>query len=152
VGEQRVRRRGETGQRIDQRRTTRAESRATADGFTLVELLVVVAIITLLTAILLPVARRARNQARAVVCSAHVKQWGTTLVLYVQENEGRLPRGDWDSAVLSLLRGLYTGPGVDPNKSARYRAVRTEGIALCPMTSKRNDDGPPFSVSESGEV
>ena len=46
-------------------------------GFTLIELLVVISVIVLLMALLLPALQRARNQARAVVCRAHLKQWGT---------------------------------------------------------------------------
>ena len=61
-----------------------------AKGFTLIELLVVISIIVLLMAILLPVVQRVRNQARAAVCQANLRQWGTILALYVEENKGRL--------------------------------------------------------------
>jgi prepilin-type N-terminal cleavage/methylation domain-containing protein len=60
-------------------------------AFTLIELLVVVAVIALLMAILVPVLRSARNQARAVVCQANLKQWGTIFTLYTEDNQGRLP-------------------------------------------------------------
>jgi len=44
-------------------------------GFTLIELLVVISVIALLIAILLPALSRAKAQARAVVCMAHLRQW-----------------------------------------------------------------------------
>ena len=54
-------------------------------GFTLIELLVVVAIIALLMAILLPSLRQAREQARAVVCLSHLKQWSLCLSMYTSD-------------------------------------------------------------------
>lgn len=59
-------------------------------GFTLVELLVVVAIIALLISILLPSLNRAREQAKTVVCGAHMRQLGTSIVYYSDEHNGAL--------------------------------------------------------------
>ena len=51
-------------------------------GFTLLELLVVIAIIALLMGILVPVLRKVREQARAVVCRSNMRQWGTLFYMY----------------------------------------------------------------------
>lgn len=61
-----------------------------ADGaFTLIEVLVVVAIIALLVAILLPSLTAARLQARGVVCQNHLRQIGFAWQLYLKDSAGR---------------------------------------------------------------
>ena len=51
-------------------------------GFTLIELLVVIAIIAILAAMLMPVLRRARDEAHRVVCIGNLKQLGIACRLY----------------------------------------------------------------------
>jgi prepilin-type N-terminal cleavage/methylation domain-containing protein len=75
------------------------------NGFTLIELLVVVAAIALLMAILVPALSRARKQAKAMVCQARLRQWGTVLALYAQDHEGRFPCNASGTAGAWLLRG-----------------------------------------------
>jgi len=101
-------------------------------GFTLIELLVVIAVIALLLGVLLPALQRARKQARAVVCRAHLKQWGTVLALYTEDNEGWIPR-DWFHAIW-FFRGSWLPEG-DPNRPPVYHNLTTKGISCCPMAA-----------------
>jgi prepilin-type N-terminal cleavage/methylation domain-containing protein/prepilin-type processing-associated H-X9-DG protein len=113
-------------------------NRSNGAGFTLIELLVVIAVIALLMAILLPALQRVRKQARAVVCQTNLKQWGTILALYTEDNQGRLP-GDPGSGIW-LLRGSYLRDD-DPNAPDLYAHVRTKGIACCPMAVRVRSTG-----------
>jgi prepilin-type N-terminal cleavage/methylation domain-containing protein/prepilin-type processing-associated H-X9-DG protein len=62
-----------------------------SSGFTLIELLIVVAIIAVLAAILFPVFARARENARRASCMSNLKQIGLGMMMYVQDNDERLP-------------------------------------------------------------
>lgn len=60
-------------------------------GFTLVELLVVVAIIALLVSILLPSLGMAKEAARRVTCSTNLRNLGLAVNFYTGENDDWLP-------------------------------------------------------------
>ena len=60
------------------------------NGFTLVELLVVISIIAMLLAILMPSLQKAREQARAVVCRSNEKQQYLGHSLYAEDYDGHL--------------------------------------------------------------
>jgi len=60
-------------------------------GFTLVELLVVVGIISVLVAMLLPSLKRAREQAQMIQCQSNLKQIYSGFVMYAQEFKDRIP-------------------------------------------------------------
>jgi prepilin-type N-terminal cleavage/methylation domain-containing protein/prepilin-type processing-associated H-X9-DG protein len=116
---------------------------AKANGFTLLELLVVIAIVALLMAALLPALHGARKRARAVVCRTHLKQWGTTLALYLEDHEGHFSHAIDQLAGLSLLRGLHITPQTNPDAWRRKLAIETQelgvetrGINCCPMATK----------------
>jgi len=95
-----------------------------SDGFTLIELLVVIAIIAILAAILFPVFAQAREKARQTSCTSNMKQIGTAMMMYVQDNDESYPQvwyadtGHWANVVLP-----YLGQG---------KQIWTGGIMICP--------------------
>jgi prepilin-type N-terminal cleavage/methylation domain-containing protein/prepilin-type processing-associated H-X9-DG protein len=72
---------------------TSKRSDRTAAGFTLVELLVVIGIIAVLTALLLTGVQAAKRAARVVSCASNLRQVGTGLFLYADRNADVLPWG-----------------------------------------------------------
>jgi len=61
-------------------------------GFTLLELLSVIAIIVLLAGLLLPTLSQARSKARSTQCLNNLRQWGLTYRQYADDNKDLLPR------------------------------------------------------------
>jgi prepilin-type N-terminal cleavage/methylation domain-containing protein len=61
------------------------------NGFTLVELLVVIGIIAILVGVLMPALTAARERADAVKCAAQLRQLGQGLHLYAAANKSLLP-------------------------------------------------------------
>ena len=61
-----------------------ANSRA-ALGFTLLELLVVIAVIAILAALLLPALAKAKGSAQSAACKSNLRQLGFALNMYVED-------------------------------------------------------------------
>ncbi|HNQ23452.1 MAG TPA: prepilin-type N-terminal cleavage/methylation domain-containing protein [Phycisphaerae bacterium] len=72
-----------------------SKRRRSASAFTLVELLVVISIISLLISILLPSLSQAREQAKCTHCLARLKDIGTALAAYENQNQDALPPARW---------------------------------------------------------
>jgi len=64
-------------------------------GFTLVELLVVIAVIALLMSILMPALRKAKDHAMRVICGNHIRQIVMALTIYGDKYGGKIPRTDF---------------------------------------------------------
>jgi prepilin-type N-terminal cleavage/methylation domain-containing protein len=129
-------------------------------GFTLIEILVVVAIIALLIAILLPSLASAREQARAAACLSNIRQLGMGIRYFADANRGYYPDSyhwfgwppwyhDPDEVQFPSPRGQGKW---EEGWIMRYVGRQT-GIFLCP-----SDDGyrsyrqqpPPFSAQKPG--
>lgn len=85
------------------------------NGFSLVELLIVVALIGLLLGVVLPAMAAAKDRGRSLVCQSNLKQAVTATLAFAAQNRDRLPQGFNDYGVASLQPpGGYLGsPTVD---------------------------------------
>ena len=115
-------------------------------AFTLIELLVVIAVIALLMAILIPALGRAREQAKKVVCEAHMASLGVALRMYVD---------DFGKTHKSPNQGLWDNAWEQPAVVRKYRPdepyaywgiayepyAQNKKIFRCPST-RRVDDWP----------
>jgi prepilin-type N-terminal cleavage/methylation domain-containing protein/prepilin-type processing-associated H-X9-DG protein len=61
-----------------------------AEGFTLVELLIVIAVIALLASLMLPSLGRAREKARQAACFSNLRQVSLSALLFMSDNGGEL--------------------------------------------------------------
>jgi prepilin-type N-terminal cleavage/methylation domain-containing protein/prepilin-type processing-associated H-X9-DG protein len=95
-------------------------------GFTLFELLAVIATIGILAAILLPALARSRETARRASCLANMAQLGMVLKMYAEEHDRNFPwsGGGGNADCLLELRGDY---------------VSEEKIFLCPSDTNVSD-------------
>lgn len=82
----------------------RAFTRHTLGGFTLVELLVVIAVIGLLIAVLMPALAGSRRKALSITCASRMRQIGTASMMYTQDNEGQFARSSHSASVYGWMR------------------------------------------------
>ncbi len=63
-------------------------------GFSLVELLIVISVISILLGILAPTLSKARAAAKRTICQIRLKQWALAFEAYSSANEGFYPHID----------------------------------------------------------
>lgn len=79
-------------------------------GFTLLDVLVAIAVITLLIGILAPTLGKVQETSRRVVCSSNLRQFGLGLQMYADDSRGVLPASTFvggsgdDSAEMMIVR------------------------------------------------
>jgi len=71
-------------------------ARLDADSFSLVELLIVIAIIAILAAMLFPVLAAAKQRAWTIQCVSNLRQIGVAMKVFADENEGLYPESGTD--------------------------------------------------------
>ena len=111
-------------------------------GFTLVELLVVISIVTLLAAILLPALSLARGKAEEVVCLNNLKQLQICAKLYSQDNDFFLP----PNRNVYYINTMGPSSGFDPN------LTWCAGLAPFDTTTENIERGLLFSYNKSTDI
>jgi len=82
-------------------------------AFTLIELMVVIAIIALLLSILLPSLQQARQQAWGVSCLSKEKQWGYYFGIFLNDHDGKFTGLDYHKWTDILEPYTKDSPGIN---------------------------------------
>lgn len=100
-------------------------------GFTLVELMLVIAIMVILLALFLPILFGARDRARSVTCLSNLRQMGLAMQMYVQDHDDAYPIGAYQNNGVSVKGSWDTSwhDGLMPYFQNRVDAF------LCPSTT-----------------
>jgi prepilin-type processing-associated H-X9-DG protein/prepilin-type N-terminal cleavage/methylation domain-containing protein len=120
-----------------------------AAGFTLTELLAVIALIALLIALLMPALGAARSKAMTTRCAANLHEIGHALNQYAIDYKGKVPRGYyyfpyyqygyilWAEALSGYVGHPVTvadtSPARDPVMAGEFRQI---GVYQCPVFPK----------------
>ena len=92
-------------------------------AFTLIELLVVIAIIAMLLAILVPSLNVAKEKARELVCKTHLKGIGLGMLIYIEENDGRIYPNITNMYMWYVPSGANQGEEISPDDPDAYWGV-----------------------------
>ncbi len=119
---------------VAQRRRIIVTPKAAEDGFTLVELLIVIAVIALLLAILLPALGKAKSTAKRVKCAGNLKQIDLAMHLYLAGNNDTYPCAE-DPVSTKPPYWLWMGRGwrsyIKPYLGGNID-VNNPSVLLCP--------------------
>jgi len=102
------------------------------EGFTLTELLVVIAVIAIMAAMLVPALSKAKHQVVAAACLGNEKQLAAAFHMYAQDNSERIVQmADYDTGELIYPAGGFWGgptPGPDWTSAAEAQAATEDGL------------------------
>ncbi len=78
-----------------------SQPRCVRAGFTLVDVMVSLAVVVLLIGILLPAIDKVKESARRVVCQSNVRQIGLGVVMYADDYRGQMPSSVYTSPTIA---------------------------------------------------
>lgn len=127
------------------RHTTRVIAALRSQAFSLIELLVVLTIIVVLSAILLPAIRMVKQAARSIECLGNVRQIGMGMLGYANDNLGVYPsREMYNAAGVQIDWSTWISPYIETD----HGDAQTRGSASGRILRCRNY--PAWGVAQSG--
>jgi prepilin-type N-terminal cleavage/methylation domain-containing protein/prepilin-type processing-associated H-X9-DG protein len=131
---------------------------ALANGFTLMELLVVITIVAILAALLFPAIGAGRERARTTTCASNLRQIGLGAFAYAQDNGGRLAPYTIDMNYAEQVLGKRTQFWYDEKLMGQYTGNPTsfgrlemqgdlkKSLYLCPSDTQMPPPNMPGSA------
>lgn len=147
---------------LQQPSNVRRRTRFSRTALSLVELLVVVAIVSMLLAVVLPAVQAAREASRRAECATHLQQQMLAAINY-ESRHRRLPPGSrehqrqnqegvsWRVLVLPFLEGGATYDSLAPADDGGYTGNKTiipPAIYRCPSVDRPPPDGVSMSPAD----
>lgn len=134
-----------TGDKRMKKHKTKSHKSLITSNFTLVELLITIAIIAVLASMLLPALNQARSKAKAIKCVSNLKEIGVAVSYYIDDYDGFYPGSitglnDWGKHLEP-----YTGVVISQidNNSAKAK------IYYCPSDVSRQNLNPYRSYGQN---
>ena len=106
-------------------------------AFTLIELLIVIAIIALLAALIFPVFERSREQGRSTVCLSNIRQTGTSIQLYVQDHDETYPMNRFPDEAHPEGKCVLTGNAPYPISTSEDNKINWRRVVQPYIKSKQ---------------
>lgn len=126
-------------------------------GFSLIELLVTIAVIAILAGLLLPALAKSRAKARKIQCLNHLKQIGLATVMYASDHAEFLPQSQhtrlsWVGTVQPYLSGtnLHRCP-VEPLKTRLHSYALNDFLTPHPFGARELDFSKTTAIPSTSE-
>jgi prepilin-type N-terminal cleavage/methylation domain-containing protein/prepilin-type processing-associated H-X9-DG protein len=110
------------------------ESSLPVAGFTLVEMLVVIAIIAILIALTVPVVNSIQERGRTTACASNLRQIGTALLAFAGEHDGDFPVAG--GVIPHGQKDPMTGQASWTEQIEPYMGTSTK-VYVCPSSSRQ---------------
>ncbi|HEX8550234.1 MAG TPA: DUF1559 domain-containing protein [Abditibacteriaceae bacterium] len=124
-------------------------------GFTLVEMLIVIAVIAILAAILFPVFGRVRERGRTIACNSNMKQLAMAFQQYAQDANDRLPgatdgpdgSGKYGGWIRYEDFGRKGAKNFNVDEGSLFTYVKSKDVYLCASDGEGKITGLSYAIN-----